>query len=87
MAKGIVIKFDRDRFFGFIRPDNGQNVFVHGSCLIGTDHLIAGEQVEFERASGRDGRDQAIDVKPLRGGMQFDDAIPDDAGLATFLDR
>ena len=87
MATGTVIKFDRDRCFGFIRSETSENVFVHGSNLIGADNLIAGEQVEFDRAPGRDGKDQAINVKPLRGGPQFDDAIADDAGLATFLDR
>lgn len=87
MATGIVIKWIPDRFFGFLRPEKGGDIFVHGSGLIGTDHLVAGEQVEFDRAPGRDGKDQAINVKPLRGGPQFDDAIADDAGLATFLDR
>ena len=87
MAIGIVANWNADAFYGFIRPGAGANIFVHGSSLVGTDHLVPGEQVEFDRAPGRFDKEQAVNVRPLRGGQEFDDAIPDDAGLDAFLDR
>lgn len=48
--KGTVIRFDADRGWGFIKPeDGGRDLFVHYSDIDGTGYrsLTAGEQVEF----------------------------------------
>jgi CspA family cold shock protein len=64
MAKGKVKWFDERKGFGFITPENGEDLFVHHSSLLqeGFKTLEDGADVEFEVAPGRKGQ-QAISVK------------------------
>ena len=48
--KGIVIKFDRTRGYGFIKGEDGQSYFVHHSMILmdGYRYLVQDQQVEFK---------------------------------------
>lgn len=67
MARGEILWFDRQRGFGFIRPEVGpRDVFVHISALeapAAPPH--AGAQVEFELVQTGDGRLTAQCVRPV----------------------
>ena len=47
-GEGVVVRYDADRGFGFIRPDaGGDDLFVHVSVVSGTEPLVKGERVRF----------------------------------------
>jgi CspA family cold shock protein len=56
-AKGVVKWFDTKKGFGFIEQSGGDDVFVHFSGIAGDGFksLRAGEEVEFEIATGPKG--------------------------------
>ena len=63
-SSGILRSWNDERGFGFIAPtQGGPELFVHISAFPrdGTQP-VAGETVSFERAPGRDGRPQAVNV-------------------------
>ena len=55
--EGKIKKLMRDRGFGFISGQNGQEVFFHRSNVFQTnfDNLREGQQVEFELQSAEKG--------------------------------
>jgi CspA family cold shock protein len=57
MAQGTVKWFNDSKGFGFIKADNGQDVFVHHSEITadGFRSLKEGERVEFEETPGPKG--------------------------------
>ena len=57
MARGTVAKVVRDRGFGFIRGNDGKEVFFHRSGLVGLnfDDLEQGTVVDFEVEKGPKG--------------------------------
>ncbi len=68
MSKGVIRRLIRDRVFGFIKTERGEDIFFHRSQLQGIDYnsLREGQQVEFEVGQGRDGRLHAIRVRLAR---------------------
>ena len=64
MAKGTIARL-MDRGFGFIKTEEGGDLFFHRNVLEGVEFnsLSEGQEVEFEKGQGRDGRPAAVKVK------------------------
>jgi len=65
MAKGTIKGLVADRGFGFIQTVEGTELFFHQSELqdVQLDILRIGQEVEFEKGQGRDGRPRALKVR------------------------
>ncbi len=65
MAKGTIRRLITDRGFGFIKTEDETDLFFHRNDLEGVEFasLSEGQEVEFEKGQGRDGRPQAVKVK------------------------
>ena len=63
MAKGTVKWFSNQKGYGFIKTDEGKDVFVHFTSLQGEGYksLTEGDKVEFEITKGTKG-EQASNV-------------------------
>lgn len=61
--KGSVKWFNAEKGYGFIQPDEGEDVFVHFSEIQGSGYksLDEGERVSFEITQGAKGP-QAVNV-------------------------
>ena len=57
MPKGTIRRLVRDRGFGFIRTEQGEDLFFHRNELQGVEFasLREGQQVEIEVGQGPDG--------------------------------
>ena len=66
MATGTVKFFNNEKGFGFIRREQGDDVFVHYSNIQGSGYrsLEEGQLVEFDVAPGRKG-EEAQNVRPI----------------------
>ena len=66
MARGKVKWFSNQKGYGFIAPENGNDVFVHHSAILGDGYktLEEGQEVEFDITTGPKG-EQAANVKKL----------------------
>ena len=66
MNKGTVKWFNNQKGYGFISDENGNDVFVHFSGIVGDGFktLEEGAAVEFDIKDGAKGP-QAVDVKKL----------------------
>jgi len=69
-----------DRGFGFIKTEDETDIFFHRNDLQGVEFnsLREGQEVEFEKGQGRDGRPQATKVRLAE--TQAPDAGGDDQG-------
>lgn len=63
MTTGVVKRW-LDRGYGFIKADDGTEVFVHNSEIQGKNSLTEGEKVEFEIQQGPKGP-KAVKVKSV----------------------
>jgi len=81
MPKGT-IKVLRGGSYGFIKPEEGEDLFFHRSNLEGVeyDSLREGQEVEFEKGEGRDSRPAAVRVKLAE--TQADDTAGDEEANA-----
>jgi cold shock protein len=65
MTVGTVKWFNANRGYGFIKPESGQDVFVHVSDIrADTGNLEEGQAVEFDVTRGTKGP-QATNVRPV----------------------
>ncbi len=66
MARGKVKWFSNTKGYGFITPENGEDVFVHHKSILGEGYktLDEGQEVEFEIEKGPKG-EQATKVTKL----------------------
>ncbi len=53
--KGKVKMFNAARGFGFITGEDGKDVYVHTSSILGGAALAVGDAVEYEVVSGERG--------------------------------
>ena len=79
MPKGTIKRL-MDRGFGFIKTEDETDLFFHRNALEGVEFnsLSEGQEVEFEKGQGRDGRPAAVKVKLVE--TQVEDAGGDDQG-------
>jgi cold shock protein len=63
---GTVKWFNADKGYGFIKPESGEDVFVHFSAIQATGYrsLAEGQLVEFDITQGQKGP-QAANVRLL----------------------
>jgi len=64
MTIGTVARWLDQRGFGFIKGEDGKELFVHNSDIQGKSSLREGEKVEFEVIDGDKGP-KAVKVKPI----------------------
>ena len=64
MSKGTIKKL-MDRGYGFIKGEQEEDLFFHRNDVEGVEFnsLNEGQEVEFERGQGRDGRPAAVKVR------------------------
>ncbi len=64
MPKGTIRRL-MDRGYGFIKTEQEEDLFFHRNDIEGAEFssLSEGQEVEFEKGQGRDGRPQAVKVK------------------------
>ena len=79
MPKGTIKRL-MDRGFGFIKTEDETDLFFHRNELEGVEFnsLSEGQEVEFEKGQGRDGRPAAVKVKLAE--TQVEDASGDSGG-------
>jgi len=79
MPKGTIRRL-MDRGFGFIKTEDETDLFFHRNDLEGVEFssLSEGQEVEFEKGQGRDGRPAAVKVRPT--GTQVEGDSGDDGG-------
>ena len=67
MARGVVKWFDPKKGYGFIIGDEGQDVFVHYTSIVGKGFraLKDGETVDYELVSGDKGFQARNVIRPV----------------------
>ena len=65
MDKGTIKRLITDRGFGFIKTEQEEDLFFHRNELEGVEFasLSEGQEVEFEKGQGSDGRPAAVKVR------------------------
>lgn len=83
MPQGTIARL-MDRGFGFIKAEEGGDLFFHSNDVEGVEFnsLSEGQEVEFEKGQGRDGRPKATNVKlaEAQAETQVDDSGDDKGG-------
>ncbi len=64
MPKGTIRQL-MDRGYGFIKTEDGKDIFFHRNDLEGVEFnsLSVGQEVEFEKSQGRGDRPAAVKVR------------------------
>ena len=79
--RGTVKWFNSQKGYGFIiDSESKKDVFVHHSNIImdGFRHLNEDDIVNFELGAGKDGREQAVDVKPMLTIKMVEDSLKEE---------
>lgn len=72
--------FDSQKGYGFITNTEGKDVFVHHSNIVmdGFRYLSEDDIVNFELGTGKDGREQAINVHPVLTRKMIEDSLKEE---------
>lgn len=72
--------FDNQKGYGFLKDSEGKDVFVHHSNIVmdGFRHLNEDDIVNYEIGVGNDGRQQAINVKPILTMRMIEDSLKEE---------
>lgn len=75
--RGTIKWFNVQKGYGFITDSEGRDLFVHYSNLVmdGFKALNEDDIVNFELGSGKDGREQAINIKPIITTKMVEDSL------------
>ncbi len=80
MPKGTIRRL-MDRGYGFIKTEQEEDLFFHRNDIEGVEFtsLSEGQEVEFEKGQGRDGRPAAVKVRlaEAQAETQVDDSGDD----------
>lgn len=78
--RGTVKFFDKTKGWGFITDSDGKDVFVHWTNIVMDRfrYLDEDDFVDFELGIGNDGRQQAINVKPILTTKMIKDSLKED---------
>ena len=81
MPKGTIRKL-MDRGYGFIKGEEEGDLFFHRNDIEGVEFgsLREGQEVEFEKGQGRDGRPQAVKVRLVETQVDDDSGDVGDGG-------
>ena len=71
MPKGTIRRL-MDRGYGFIKTEQEEDLFFHRNDVEGVEFtsLSEGQEVEFEKGQGRDGRPAAVKVRLIEAPVE-----------------
>lgn len=78
--QGTVKWFNVQKGYGFITDSDGKDVFVHQSSIVmdGFRHLNRNDYVSFEFGNGNNGKEQAVNVKPVLTMKMIEDSLKEE---------
>lgn len=82
--RGTVKWFNNQKGYGFLKSEDGKDVFLHYSNIVmeGFKELEENDVVNFELGAGNDGREQAVNVTPIVTTKMIGSALRED-GLSV----
>lgn len=87
--QGTTKWFDAQKGYGFITDMESKEHFVHHSNIVmdGFRHLNEDDIVNFELGTGKDGREQAINVQPILTMKMIEDSLKEENLHVTKIKR
>lgn len=78
--QGTVNWFNSQKGYGFLKTEDGKDVFVHHSNIImdGFRTLDENDVVNFELGNSNDGREQAVNVSPIVTIKMIEEALKEE---------